>query len=50
MIEHHVGEIIIDNVNIHTIGLHDLRQKITIIPQVFSYFVLKSFYNRVNLN
>jgi len=50
MIEHHVGEIIIDNVNIHSIGLHDLRQKITIIPQVFSYFVLISFYNRVNLN
>ena len=34
MIENHLGEIIIDNVNIHTIGLHDLRQKITIIPQV----------------
>ena len=27
-------KIIIDNLNIHTIGLHDLRQKITIIPQV----------------
>lgn len=28
------GEIIIDNVNIAKIGLHDLRFKITIIPQV----------------
>lgn len=28
------GEIIIDDVNIAKIGLHDLRFKITIIPQV----------------
>jgi ABC-type multidrug transport system fused ATPase/permease subunit len=28
------GEIIIDNVDIRHIGLHDLRSKITIIPQV----------------
>ena len=34
MIECHEGDIIIDNVNIHKIGLHDLRHKITIIPQV----------------
>lgn len=30
------GEIIIDDVNIAKIGLHDLRFKITIIPQVGS--------------
>lgn len=28
------GEIIIDNTNIAKIGLHDLRSKITVIPQV----------------
>lgn len=28
------GTIIIDNINIRLIGLHDLRSKITIIPQV----------------
>lgn len=30
------GEIIIDDINIAKIGLHDLRFKITIIPQVGS--------------
>ena len=34
MIENYEGSIIIDNVDIHSIGLHDLRQKLTIIPQV----------------
>lgn len=33
MLEDYTGDIIIDGVNIHAIGLHDLRQKITIIPQ-----------------
>lgn len=28
------GEIVIDDINIAEIGLHDLRFKITIIPQV----------------
>ena len=43
MIECHEGDIIIDNVNIHKIGLHDLRHKITIIPQVeILIFFLKS--------
>ena len=28
------GVIKIDNINIKTIGLHDLRKKLTIIPQV----------------
>ena len=34
MIEHTCGDIVIDNININQIGLHDLRQRITIIPQV----------------
>ena len=33
MMEHTKGDIIIDNVNVKDIGLHDLRQKLTIIPQ-----------------
>ena len=28
------GEIVVDDVNIGAIGLHDLRSKLTIIPQV----------------
>ena len=34
MIEFTKGEIIIDGVDISKIGLHDLRHKLTIIPQV----------------
>jgi ABC-type multidrug transport system fused ATPase/permease subunit len=34
ILKHVKGEIFIDGVNIHSIGLHDLRKKITIIPQV----------------
>jgi ABC-type multidrug transport system fused ATPase/permease subunit len=33
MLEIKEGDIIIDDINIKTIGLHDLRQKLTIIPQ-----------------
>ena len=34
IIEATAGKIIIDGVNIADIGLHDLRSKLTIIPQV----------------
>ena len=34
LIDINEGEIIIDNININGIGLHDLRHKLTIIPQV----------------
>ena len=34
ILEYSTGRITIDNVDINTIGLHDLRHKLTIIPQV----------------
>jgi len=34
LIEPVEGRIIIDNVDVSTIGLHELRQNLTIIPQV----------------
>ena len=40
MIENTEGNIFIDNVDINTIGLHDLRHKLTIIPQVEINFPL----------
>ena len=33
MLEANQGRILIDDVNISEIGLHDLRQRLTIIPQ-----------------
>jgi ABC-type multidrug transport system fused ATPase/permease subunit len=39
IIEPSQGQIIIDGVNIADIGLHDLREKLTIIPQVCTTFV-----------
>lgn len=41
MIEPTSGTMIIDNVDIGSIGLHDLRSKITIIPQVSRSVFLK---------
>ena len=43
MLENSVGKIHIDDIDINTIGLHDLRHKLTIIPQVLSHF----FYNYI---
>jgi ABC-type bacteriocin/lantibiotic exporter with double-glycine peptidase domain len=40
------GEVIIDNVDIRHIGLHDLRSKITIIPQVNIFLIL---INKINI-
>ena len=34
ILEYSTGKITIDNVDIDSIGLHDLRHKLTIIPQV----------------
>ena len=40
LIDLNQGEIIIDNINIKAIGLHDLRHKLTIIPQVIFIFLI----------
>ena len=37
IIESNHGQIEIDGIDIKTIGLHDLRKKLTIIPQVSLY-------------
>lgn len=45
MIEPAEGKIVIDGVDIHDIGLHDLRSNVTIIPQVESDELFKiNFY------
>lgn len=41
LLEAAAGEITIDEVKISEIGLHDLRSKLTIIPQVHSTFTHK---------
>lgn len=45
LIEYHTGEIFIDDVEIHSIGLHDLRQKMTMIPQVKMVFSIAHILN-----
>ena len=37
IIEATAGEISVDGIKIDTIGLHDLRSKLTIIPQVYLF-------------
>ena len=38
IIESNNGQIDIDNINIKTLGLHNLRKKLTIIPQVNKFY------------
>jgi ABC-type multidrug transport system fused ATPase/permease subunit len=56
LLENNTGNIIIDGVNIKKIGLHNLRHKLTIIPQVvlflscqkiFMYTILKFYSKRI---
>jgi ATP-binding cassette subfamily C (CFTR/MRP) protein 1 len=35
ILKHFTGTIMIDNIEIHSIGINDLRKKLTIIPQVY---------------
>lgn len=42
MLEIKVGDILIDDVRIDNIGLHDLRHKLTIIPQVMNFKTIQS--------
>ena len=44
MIEPAGGEISIDGVDISSIGLHDLRSRLTIIPQASHYVFLEFFF------
>lgn len=43
MIEAVTGQILIDGIDISKIGLHDLRSKLTIIPQVI-FIILKIIF------
>lgn len=46
LLEAAAGEITIDGVKISEIGLHDLRSKLTIIPQVHNTFTHKTSERR----
>lgn len=51
IIESAAGNILVDGINIGTIGLHNVRSKLTIIPQVMSYFdpkLTKEDYAKMN--
>jgi len=45
LIESAGGKILIDEIDISTLGLHDLRKKITIIPQVKMLSNFKIFFS-----
>ena len=53
IIESAAGNITIDNINIGEIGLHDLRGKLTIIPQVTTSpngFIISMNYKYFNIH
>ncbi len=47
ILESSFGKILIDNIDIKKIGLHDLRNKLTIIPQVPIIFKPKTIERKV---
>ena len=44
------GSIMIDGINISQIGLHDLRSKLTIIPQVSYVLFYRNITSHQNIN
>ena len=43
LLEAEAGRIVIDNVDISHLGLHQLRKSLTILPQVRTYMYMHSF-------
>lgn len=50
IIEAAEGHILIDGLDIAKLGLHDLRSRVTIIPQVSATTGIQSFYSSVTLS
>jgi ABC-type multidrug transport system fused ATPase/permease subunit len=47
LLESNYGEILIDGIDIKTIGLHDLRKRLTIIPQVIDFILFFKDYKNI---
>lgn len=38
--EVHKGRVLLDGIDVSTLGLHELRKRISVIPQVHIYFIV----------